>query len=498
MELNDVSNENNKHELIIPRPFAFAIDDLGWNNGSNIGANGASGPYRVGVNKKMEKFDYEAIVEVGKTVGVRIQALFILCEMDRANVCAKYPTSTMHGKDWNNSKNICDAQIEIMNYVKENAAFLEFGLHGVGHEYWPKKMQKVRAEWYNKLDKKPWPEEILNDHIQCFKEIMAQYDLTPENGHSFPESFCPPSYSFYWNPNGDYSLGKILAKNGVKYANTDFAEIPELNPPKGKNGGGFDHGVHVVNRINYGNEWWRLSTLPLVSVENQESDMIETHWANWLAQDEFLQQKVNDQFIAYYRKIQQSAERYVAKNTEQFHSQWLYKKFTKVFQTNENSYSIDNTEMPDTVYLNDLLGNLVFKIKLNKNEHISSATINQKNIACYFEEEGYAFIYLPVLQKKVYQFEFSIDGMMLHDCVINDGTYNIYNCEKENNILKFDLKMYGKQKIKIRCNMPLSIHSSNNCLQINAWFFDYENDLLSIEVTGRDFQGERGFILVKF
>lgn len=186
--------ENNEHEIIIPRAFAFAIDDLGWNIGTSIGANGGQGPYRTGINKRMAQSDYRAIIEVGKAVGVRIQGLFVLCEMDRANVCAKYPTTTMYGKDWDNSEIVCDEQNEIMAYVRDNAAFLEFGIHGVGHEYWPEKMHKIRAEWYNREDKKPWPEEILVDHFRCFKEILAQYGLTPENGHSLPESFVPGSY----------------------------------------------------------------------------------------------------------------------------------------------------------------------------------------------------------------------------------------------------------------------------------------------------------------
>jgi hypothetical protein len=404
----------------------------------------------------------------------------------------------MYGKDWDNSKNVSDDQIEIMNYVKDNAAFLEFGMHGVGHELWPEKMHKVRAEWYNREDRKPWTEEILNDHIQCFKEIMAQYGLTPENGQSFPESFVPGSYSYYWNPDGEYSLGKLLQKSGVKYANTDFSFVPELNPPRGGNGGGFDHGVHVINRINYGNEWWRLGTLPSVPLEIQESDIIESHWANWLAQDYYFQPRVANLFINYYQMVQASPTRYMAKNTEQLHSQWLYNKYAKITDKLEKSVTIDNTAMPDEAYQNDLLGNMVIKIKLNNYEHVSSASIDHLEICCYHEESGYAFLYLPVLGRKTYHLVYSIGSQLMHDCILNNGTYNVYSLKKSKNALRFHVKMYGRQSIKLKCEKPRSIDSSNKYLEIKSSLYDEVQNMLSLEVSGRDFQGEKGIITLNY
>ena len=108
--------------IIFPRAFSIAIDDMGWNNGSDLSAN--QGPWRDGVNKHMTINDYMAVVNVGKSVGVRIQGLFVMCEMDRQNICAKYPTTTMYGAAWDNSANVTDEQIAIMNYVRDNSALL--------------------------------------------------------------------------------------------------------------------------------------------------------------------------------------------------------------------------------------------------------------------------------------------------------------------------------------------------------------------------------------
>ena len=328
--------------------------------------------------------DYKYIVEVGKAVGVRLQCLFILSEMDRENVLVKYPTTAHQREKWNNSKHVNDEQVEIMSYVVDHAANMEFGFHGTGHEHWADDGIQRRAEWYNMADRKPWPEETPRNHILAFQEIMGQYGITPQNGHSFPESFVPCAYGYYWNPDGGYSLGKLLSGAGVKYANTDFGQMPELSPPPEMNGGGFDHGTHVINRLNYGNHFYSLSALPVVPLEMQGTGMVESHWPNWLAQDDFMQPDVTIQWINYYRQVQRTPARYIAKNTEQIHSQWLYKKYTIVNESATGFVEIDNTRMSNEAYENDIFGNMVLKIKLSKDEHIATAVINDDLIPTYF------------------------------------------------------------------------------------------------------------------
>lgn len=489
--------KTNNPKMIFPRPFAFAIDDLGWNIGNDFGDVDGVSPYRIGLDRKMDINDYKSIVDVCKTVGVRVQGLFVLGEMDRENILAKFPTTNWQGAAWDNSKNINKEQVDIMDYVCENAAYLEFGFHGLGHEYWLDGVLK-RAEWYNKIDNYPWPEEIMRDHIQCFKDILAQYGLSKQNGHSFPESFVPCSYAYYWNPNGKYSTGKLMSEAGVKYVNTLFEEISELNPPQGNNGGGFDNGVIVVNRITYGNEWFELSKVPTVDIKLLESDMIESHWANWLAQDDFMQPATNQKWINYYKMVQNTPDRYVAKNTEQLHSQWLYKKYAKVNETEDGEVLIDNTQMPDEAYDHNLLGNMVLKFRLDSGEHITSAIIDGKSICCYFEESGYAFLYLPVLEKKSFKLNYTIGNQMMDSCIINDGTYNIYSFEKAANLLTFNVKIYGTQTIKIRCAKPKIINSSNKNIKFISSKYDESTDVLAITVSGHDFQGETGQISINF
>jgi len=484
----------NRRKIGFPRAFAFAIDDLGWNEGGNLSKNVPPGPVRVGIKRTFDLNDYKYIVDVAEAVGIRIQCLFVLCEMDRENVLAKYPTTTHLRKKWDNSRWVRDEQLDIMRYVLNASSHMEFGLHGTGHEYWADDGIQRRAEWYNLIDREPWPEESLQQHIQGFREIMAQYGFTPQNGHSFPESFVACAYGYYWNPEGDYSLGKLLSQAGVKYANTDFGQIPELSPPQEVNGGGFDHGTHVINRMNYGNQYYDLNSLPLVPVEMQGTDIIESHWANWLAADDFLQPEVTAKFIKYYRDIQQITNRYIAKNTEQLHSQWLYRKYARILETEPGTVEIDNTRMPDDAYQHNLLGNLVLKLKLEPNQHVSETSINGNLIPAYFEEEGFAFLYLPPLERKKYRLHYQTGTGLMPVHVFNDGTYNVYGLSKTDSQILVTLRMYGRQTVKMRCSKPEKVVSVTDGLVVESFVYLPGEGMVQIVVKATNMQGTRGEI----
>lgn len=481
--------------IIFPRPFAFSVDDLGWNDGSDMSILPGGGPHRAGVKRTFELNDYRYIIEVGKAVGARVQCLFILSEMDRENVLAKYPTTTYLRDKWDNRHRVNERQREIMNYVRDQSAYMEFGLHGTGHEYWSGGDRQKRAEWYNLVDRKPWPEDELRGHIEAFTKIMAQYGFTKENGHSFPESFVPCAYSYYWNPKGDYSLGKLLHEAGVKYANTDFSQVPELDPPEGDNGGSFDHGVHVINRINYGNVWHEIDKLPVTPVAEQGSDVIEAHWPNWLAQDDFLQAETTARWIEYYRSIQRMADRFIARNTEQLHSQWLYKKYSVVKETKPGVVTIDNTAMPVESYQRPLLGNLVLKVKVDEGQHVSLAKLDGKDVMAYYEDEGFGFLLLPPLSQKVYTLEYSLSGEHMRFCVWNDGTYNVYEVERLENGIRARVRVYGEQVIKIKSPSLKKANVDGDLILVSSTY-EAGSGEAQVRVRSKDMQGSGGKVTV--
>lgn len=489
------SNEKDFGGILFPRPFSVAIDDMGWNEGSSLGDEG--GPWRAGVRRNFDARDYIPIVEVGKAAGMRFQGAFILAEMDRENILAAYPTTTRQGTAFDNAANIDKSQLEVMRFVQNNAAYLEFGLHGVGHEHFDNGL-RTRAEWYDMENDKPWPEQDSRAHIEAFKAIMAQYGWTPENGHSFPESFVPCAYAYYWNPTGDYSTGRLLRENGVKYANTDFNWVKELNPPL-ETGGGFDHGLLVINRYNYGNEWFTLASLPSEPIDNFKTDIIESHWPNWLAQDDFLQHDLNQKWIEFFEDVQERPDRYLAKNTEQLFSQWLYSSYTKVSEFEPGEVVIDNTAMPYEVYENEFLGNLVLAVALQDDQHLSRAELDGEPIPACDEAGGYGYLYLPPINKAVSRLSYAIGREMISNCVLNRGTYNIYRVAQMDGTLEIDLKMYGEQTVEVRTPEPPSeITSSNPFLQVVDYNYSQSEEITRIEVKGRDMQGELGQLTLVF
>lgn len=484
------------NELSFPRPFAIAIDDLGWMQGHNQGEDGY-GPYRTGLDRNMTLDDYKAVVDLAQKVGMRLQGLFILGEMDRENFLGDFPSTTQMRADFDNSDNISDLQIEMMEYVKSVSSHLEFGLHGVGHEFWPEDGKRNRAEWYNTDDQHPWPEEEIRNHVKCFIRIMNQYGISVENGHSFPESFVPCAYSYYWNPNGTYSLGSVLGEFGVKYANTDFSQIPACNPPTEHNGGGFDHQVHVMNRYNYGNEWDSPGKLPETALAEQPTDYIETHWPNLLFNDTESQEAVTAKWVKYYKQVQASKDRYCAKNTAQMHSQWLYNKFTVISETQPGLVEIDNTSMPDEVYRGHFPANMVLKVKIDPNQHISAATLDEAIIPAYYEDQGYAFLFLPSLLPKKYILKYEVGTNLPTGLVWHDSTGNILEVTNTSDKTKVDICWYGDQELNVLSNRgPEEIESNNPGIQIKGW--SYKDSKLSIRLVAHDLQGEIGSIHIQY
>ncbi len=484
----EIQKEN---RIIFPRGISVNVGQVGWMGGSSLDDTG--GPWRAGIRRNFDVRDYKPIVEVGEKMGVRFMTLFILGEFDRLNILSEYPTSNPAGNNWDNSEYIGPVQLEIMDYVKKKAAHMEFGLTGVLHEYW-EEGAKSRAEWYNVEEQKPRDEKVIRNNIELIKRLMAQYGITPERGHSFPESFI--SYGFYFNPGSDYSLGKVLSENGVKYANTPFATIRGLNHPPLLDGG-FDNGVLLLDRFNHGNLWYEYATLPKLGPDSIKTVVVESHWANWLAFDDHLQPELNNRWIDYLRSIQAHPDYYLSKNTEQLYSQWLYKKYTTVSEVNPGEVLINNQSMPEDAYDYNLLGNMVLAVKLAEGEHISRASIDGKPIAAYYEAEGFGYIYLPPLKKQNHKLEYQVGNKKMDRFVHNTGTYNIYNVREQDSALEIDIKMYGEQIVEIYSSKPSSVTSSNDHLEIKSFSYDNERGTVYLTVKGRNIQGERGLLRIE-
>ena len=479
--------------IIFPTGISVNVGQVGWMGGHSEDPSG--GPWRAGIRRDFDVRDYRPMVDVGQKLGMRFMSLFILGEFDRLNILGEYPTSNPDGENWDNARYIGPTQIEIMDYVKNNAANIEFGITGVLHEYWDKGV-KTRAEWFDVANQKPREESIVRKNVELLKRLMAQYGITPENGHSFPESFI--SYGFYFNPGADYSLGKVLSENGIKFANTPFASIHGLSGRPPLLSGGLDHGVLLLDRFNHGNLWYDYGAVPSITPDEIQSVVVESHWANWLAFDDFLQPNVNQKWIDFLLTVQRDPNHYLAKNTEQLYSQWLYKEHTLVEEAVQGSVSIDNRNMPKEVYQYNLLGNMVLALSLNEGEDITAASLNGKPIAALHEAEGYVYIYLPPLGAEKYEFKYTLGKTRINRMVLNDGTYNVYHINNLKNRMQVELKMYGEQTVNIKSDRPKSVISLNPDLALLSYVYDDENGLIRVSMKGRDMQGEVGVLQIDY
>jgi hypothetical protein len=119
---------------VIPMPIQVVIDDVGWWSGED--GSKQQQPYRTGMQRNHVPADYAAIVELGRSLGIRPQAAMILCEWDKDNILGKLPTSTWMGKHWDNSNWVGPWLDEAADIIRQNREHFEVTLHGVGHEYW--------------------------------------------------------------------------------------------------------------------------------------------------------------------------------------------------------------------------------------------------------------------------------------------------------------------------------------------------------------------------
>ena len=74
------------NSAIIPRPIQVVIDDVGWWSGRD--GSDKDEPYRTGINRNHVVADYQAIIQLGRALGIRPQAAMVLCEWDRENILA--------------------------------------------------------------------------------------------------------------------------------------------------------------------------------------------------------------------------------------------------------------------------------------------------------------------------------------------------------------------------------------------------------------------------
>jgi len=371
-------------KVFIPMPLQVVIDDVGWWSGED--GSKRQEPYRTGINRNHVPADYQAIADLGRALGIRPQAAFILCEWDKENILRQLPTGTWMGDKWDNSKWIGPWYEEAAEIIRNNRKYLELTIHGVGHEYW-EKGAFTRAEWTDS-DGQMRPQDQVELHLDFFEKLLNQHNLGP-----LPKSFVPAAFRHSFGPSEgrDVSLAEILIKHGVNYINTPFSSM--YNKERAQYGlFGFDADVMTVDR---GDDEFPWTAFPGDPVKVLSGSTCGLHWPNMLHPDPERNPEIVRRWVDFLKPCDEKPDMMLAPDSDTFQHQLAHNKATQATLI-RNNIILDFTET-DKFPGQTGKGDLILKIITDKPHQFRSDDID---ILSESLQKGNELQYKLVLRRK--------------------------------------------------------------------------------------------------
>jgi hypothetical protein len=157
---------------------------------------------------------------------------------------------------------------------------------------------------------------------------MEDYNIT-----GFPSSFVPTGFCYSWSSNPSQSTGAFMRSLGVQLCTNpfDITTFDSVHSSVRDRGGGFDHGLLVIDRGRYAdripyNAVAQLpSRLPLAT-----EAIVGIHFVNMLAQEPPNNAAVVDSYAAYFEAAAAAPGRVLSRNSAELASQWLHRAYTEV------------------------------------------------------------------------------------------------------------------------------------------------------------------------
>jgi len=486
----------------IPYAIGQAVDDMGWRDWDNRRKSVMD--YQQLLQETATLADYQTVVDIGEEAGTRLMTVWILQDLSRHNVVAKpeYNTPiaeydmTMDGLVFRN--HVSPRQVQIMRLAKRSAAFMEFGMHGVSHEHFRNGVEQ-RAEYAHINENHPgsaetWGWADMNLKAQCYREILRQW-FTREQ-LAFPVAEVPPAHAYYYSKTDPHTTGALLAKYGIKYINGGMNYSTRIYK-----GYLIDHGVIFINRA-YGTNWDWVGSTPWEGYWNDydkpyyPSDNYawsEAHFPNlWDAKAKW---------VKYLVGLNDSNNRFLARNTAEASWQFLYHKFGTITGSG-GTYTIDVSQVDPQAYRYDLIGPMVLKVYVGDDDVSSISLTNGASVLGYWRDTfGYAYVVIgengnPMGRLDPSTYEMSVSfgaGSMPSYVDLTGATYNVLGFEAASDTASLKLEMYGTQTVKVKLPFePATVTSSNPSLVIRDW--SYADGFLQMSVKGVSLTGEVGTI----
>ncbi len=306
-------------------PIQVVIDDVGWWSGHD--GSKQQEPYRTGIPRNHVPEDYEAIVRLGRLLGIRPQAAMILCEWDRKNILRRLPTSTWMGSNWDNSRWVGPWLDKAAHIIRSNADHFEVTMHGVGHEYWADG-KFTRAEWADSNGTMR-PIDQVEAHLDNFEALLNQNHLGP-----LPVSFVPTAFLHGFGPTDGYkvSLAELLNKRGIVYINTPFESMQNRSAVS-HGVFGFDAGVITIDRGEDLMEWSDFGKTPTGKAHGPTCGM---HWPNLLHPSPERNSEIVDAWVRALQPLNAAMGTLLAANSESFRTQLVHHVCTQLAMTDDS------------------------------------------------------------------------------------------------------------------------------------------------------------------
>ncbi|MDZ7604558.1 MAG: hypothetical protein U5K79_03000 [Cyclobacteriaceae bacterium] len=326
----------------IPLPIQVVIDDVGWWSGKD--GSLYQEPFRTGINRNHVIEDYKAIIDLGKTLGIKPQAAMVLGEWDKQNILRNVPHSTWMGEKWDNKKWVGPWLEETADLISANQQHFEITIHGLGHEWWTNG-KFTRAEWADDQGVMR-PKEILVQHLDAYAEIMHQNKLG-----ELPKSFVPNAFkhSFGITKGNEISMAELLASRGVTYINTPFDSMFNKSAVQ-HNFYGVDSGIMTIDRGSDIFDWNVIGPSPEGTINGPTCGL---HWPNLLHENPERNSEIVEGWVRLLDRYNAQKETMLAKNSHLFQQQLAHHSATKiVVQNNEIKMDFSGTNQLGTIIPN--------------------------------------------------------------------------------------------------------------------------------------------------
>ena len=333
--------------ISIPMPLIISIEDVGWWSGVN--GSGFNQPFRTGMPRNHVPEDYTALANLGKGLDMKVIAGFVLCEWDKTNLLKTLPSATWMGSGWHRSKHNMALKEEAAWIIKKEQLFIEFAMHGVGHELWlDGKMQ--RTEFHDQ-DCEMRDKDNIRKHLEYYFKLMEQYDF-----NLLPKSFIPPALKHSFG-NGDQGFQKIISEFGIRYVTLMFDKAKLYSPPQTPTLA-WENDVLLIERGFSDIEWDLTASEPFFRFNRP---VMALHWANILHPDPARNNTVIQNWVDYIKDKSKKENALLSRDSVSCFTQYLFRTLSKI-KKNKRECVIDMSWM--NAIPQGLLGESIFlKIK---------------------------------------------------------------------------------------------------------------------------------------